>query len=355
MLSIQFMPVRYNFYKGSNKPKKIVIHDTGNPKAGALNHQKYFGGGNRGSSAHYFVDNENIIQIIADTDGAWHCGDGRGRYGITNTNSLGIEMCLTGNMEVTISHTVELTAHLMKKHGIGIDDVVRHYDASRKSCPNYMNKNRWSRWFEFKEQLKDYIDKGSLSRPGGTSATGNFKVYQGSANLGTFSDLKSAIKEGKKWANSTVLSGTKVVWRFRDLYRVFQHSTHLGDFDTKDAAINEALKWKNSRIEQCGNLVWSWGDKVIYKGFRVLQHKADLGTFTNMEDAIKESLKWNNSRIEHSDKVYWRYEDRLYKVAQQGVQLGAFESVENAIVEAKKWAGSIVTQNREIVWKFVDK
>lgn len=153
MLPIQFYPIFHNHNKGTNKPKYIVIHDTGNPNAGAINHWKYFGGGNRNASAHYFVDNENIIQIIKDSDSAWHCGDGKGKYGITNNNSLSIEICLTGNLEKSIANAQELAEHLMRKYSIPSENVVRHYDASRKTCPRSMSGSDWKRWNVFKSEL----------------------------------------------------------------------------------------------------------------------------------------------------------------------------------------------------------
>lgn len=153
MLPIQFYPIKFNHNKGRNSPKYIVVHDTGNPNAGALNHWKYFGGGDRQSSAHYFVDNDNIIQIVADGDSAWHCGDGKRKYGITNHNSLSIEICLPGNLEKSISNALALTKHLMQKHGISPENVVRHYDASRKTCPRSMSGNSWARWTKFKGDL----------------------------------------------------------------------------------------------------------------------------------------------------------------------------------------------------------
>lgn len=153
MLPIQFYPIFHNHNKNKNKPQYIVIHDTGNPNAGAINHWKYFGGGNRNASAHYFVDNENIIQIIDDADSAWHCGDGKGKYGITNDNSLSIEICLTGSLEKSISNTKKLTEYLMQKHNISHKNVVRHYDASRKVCPRCMSQRNWERWTLFKNDL----------------------------------------------------------------------------------------------------------------------------------------------------------------------------------------------------------
>lgn len=162
MLQIQKMLVKYNFNKGSNKPKFIVIHDTGNPRAGAYNHYLYFNGGNRGASAHYFVDTDNTIQIIEDNDAAWHCGDGKGKYGITNRNSIGIEICINDmkNINKVVDHTIDLTVYLMKKYNISIDKVVRHYDASRKSCPNVMSKNSWAKWWEFKTLVQAKLRGG---------------------------------------------------------------------------------------------------------------------------------------------------------------------------------------------------
>lgn len=153
-MNIEFMPIRYNFNAGRNKPEYIVLHDTGNPTAGAENHYKYFNGGNRGASAHYFVDNSRVIQTVKDSDSAWHCGDGKGKFGITNNNSIGIEICLTGNRDKSISKAVELAAYLMEKHNIPVERVVRHYDASRKNCPAILSGNNWAKWWSVKEALE---------------------------------------------------------------------------------------------------------------------------------------------------------------------------------------------------------
>jgi glucan-binding YG repeat protein len=154
---IQQQIINYNKTARSSKPIYIVIHDTGDPGATAQNEHDYFAGGNRDASADFFVDSNDIIQII-DTDShySWHCGDGRGVYGISNSNSLGIEMCLESNgnpSDETVQNTIDLTRYLMDKYDIDIDHVVRHYDASRKSCPNSFMANSWARWRDFKDRL----------------------------------------------------------------------------------------------------------------------------------------------------------------------------------------------------------
>lgn len=164
MLEIQQQIINYNKSVRSSQPIYIVVHDTGNPNSTAQNNHDYFEGGNRGASADFFVDSNNIIQII-DTDSyySWEVGDGGGAYGITNRNSVGIEMCIDseGNpTEETINNTIDLVKYLMNKYDIGIDNVVRHYDASRKCCPCCFSENNWTKWYEFKNRLTSQYKQG---------------------------------------------------------------------------------------------------------------------------------------------------------------------------------------------------
>lgn len=150
--------IHYNYsHRKNQKIRYLVIHDTGNPRPGAdaIAHYRYFGGGNRQASAHYFVDDKGVVQIIEDAWAAWHCGDGRGRYGITNFNSIGIEICINqdGNYEKAVENTLTLTRELMVFYGISKDHVLRHYDASRKICPRSMSGNQWEKWKAFKNKL----------------------------------------------------------------------------------------------------------------------------------------------------------------------------------------------------------
>lgn len=158
MLQIQKKLINYNFSKRTDKIKYIVIHTTGNTSkgAGVENHFKYFNGGNRGSSADYFVDDKTIGQFVNDYNYSWHCGDGKGKYGITNNNSIGVEICVNsdGDYNKTINNTIDLVKYLMKKYSISISNVVRHYDASRKNCPaEILSGKNGVTWTEFKNRL----------------------------------------------------------------------------------------------------------------------------------------------------------------------------------------------------------
>lgn len=152
--------IKYNrSNRGGTPIKYIVVHDTGNPSRGAnaTAHYNYFNGGDRSSSADFFVDD---TQVLCVNDYykyyTWHCGDGHGKYGITNRNSVGIEFCINvdSDRDKTLERTVQLVRELMQELNIPIDRVVRHYDASRKNCPQSMSGNGWAQWYKFKEKLK---------------------------------------------------------------------------------------------------------------------------------------------------------------------------------------------------------
>lgn len=146
--------------------KFIVIHYTGNYNAGAdaEGHYEYLQGATRYGSAHYFVDDRQIIQTIGDSRVAWAVGDnqGHGRYlnGCTNNNSISIEMCVNADADQkkTYKNVLELTKNLMAKFKVPAERVCRHYDVSRKDCPHNFRANNWALWRQFKEEIKAPIE-----------------------------------------------------------------------------------------------------------------------------------------------------------------------------------------------------
>lgn len=156
MLPITKKISKFNFSSRNGAAiRYIVLHYTGNNSDTALANANWFNTCDRNASAHYFVDDDSIYQVVEDSNSAWAVGDGRGLYGIRNRESISIEMCTKGNYVVsqkTENNTVELVKYLMKKYNIPISNVVRHYDASRKICPNW-SANNWARWKSFKMKL----------------------------------------------------------------------------------------------------------------------------------------------------------------------------------------------------------
>ena len=165
MLTIQKMISDYNFSSRQGSAiEYLIFHYTGNKGDTALNNAKYFNACNRNASAHFFVDDENIYQVVNLNNSAWAVGDGKGAYGILNRNSVSIEMCCNSEgviSETTEANALELGKYLMDLYGIDLEHVVRHYDASRKICPNWTNNN-WERWLNFKSKLEGTTVKDEI-------------------------------------------------------------------------------------------------------------------------------------------------------------------------------------------------
>lgn len=180
---------KVNYTKGNNGRKWIVIHYTGNKTDTAWANAAYFRNENRGASAHYFVDETSIYQVVSDDDSAWavgkNYGDGNLFGACNNANSISIEMCSTGGRIAlkTLENAIELTAMLMKKYGIGIESVVRHWDVCSKQCPGWYG---WlppneSIWLQFKTNVRLLASSNASENPTsyGTppeSTTGGYKT-----------------------------------------------------------------------------------------------------------------------------------------------------------------------------------
>lgn len=144
----------------NRKIEYLVMHYVGAVST-ARNNASYFKNTYRGASAHYFVDDNEVVQVVEDKDIAWHCGNDIYYCGARNSNSLSIEMCCyrmsNGNLNITAdteARAVELAKELMKKYNIPISNVVRHYDVTRKNCPAPFVSDQ-KRWNNFKKKLQE--------------------------------------------------------------------------------------------------------------------------------------------------------------------------------------------------------
>jgi N-acetyl-anhydromuramyl-L-alanine amidase AmpD len=182
-LTVEKRIISRNFTRGrsGNKVEYIVIHyfgSLGTAKAVA----NYFAGADRQASAHYCLDEGNIVyQCVEDTDTAWHCGTS-GAYThpkCRNRNSIGIEVrpykldpSTASSAAVRdwyftpeiVDNLVEFTRSLMEKYGIPPENVVRHYDVTGKWCPRpfmgddmneYYGTSGNEQWAKFKARLSE--------------------------------------------------------------------------------------------------------------------------------------------------------------------------------------------------------
>ena len=157
-----------NFEKGrTEKIEWIVMHYTGNKNDTAKNNALYFSRNELDSSAHYFVDDNDIYQSVLDSDTAYHCGAKKYKHPTCrNSNSIGIEMCGHNKNGViyaskkTLENAAILVNMLCNKYNIKIDHIIRHYDVTGKLCPAYWIDNDGLDLF--RKQVSD-INKDKVS------------------------------------------------------------------------------------------------------------------------------------------------------------------------------------------------
>lgn len=152
--------------------KYIVIHYTANDGDTAKGNGNYFANNKVGVSAHYFVDDDVIINSVPDDYIAWSVGGNKYKYTkgatffgkCTNTNSISVELCDTKKngvydfTEATIKNAADLVKLLMKKYNVPVERVIRHYDVTGKVCPKPFVDDEKA-WKEFKERLVDNMEK----------------------------------------------------------------------------------------------------------------------------------------------------------------------------------------------------
>ena len=152
---------RGNYSPGRTQPiEYIVVHYTANSGDTAQNNLDYFARTKTGTSAHYFVDENEVCQSVQDTDVAWHCGSKNPRHPYCrNANSIGVEMCnsVGGVPDATRARTAALVRELMSRYGIDSSHVLRHYDVTGKRCPAPWVDDP-AGWMEFKKMLEEDDD-----------------------------------------------------------------------------------------------------------------------------------------------------------------------------------------------------
>lgn len=187
-INIIKMPLGVHISKAPNREiKYLAIHFTAgsSSKAGSAKSVKHVFE-SRKASADFAVDDQDLVQFNPDLKNyyCWAVGDGNGKYGVTNKNSISIEICSSLKKstsaavpnhsgwyftDAALENAVKLSKYLIKKYNIPIDRVIRHYDASRKSCPGLVGwndgtlykedgsktkeKNNSNEWIKFKKKL----------------------------------------------------------------------------------------------------------------------------------------------------------------------------------------------------------
>ena len=174
--------------------KFIILHYVGAVST-AKNNADYFYSVYRGASAHYFVDDKEIWQVVEDNDASWAIGADKYYTDARNSNSISVEMCCytmtNGNINVAKEveeKAVELVKMLMKKYNIDVNHVIRHYDATRKNCPAPFVKDE-ERWENFKKKLQEQSTEETEEKEEYTDYEKRVRNWQDTMNLDYNSNL----------------------------------------------------------------------------------------------------------------------------------------------------------------------
>lgn len=167
---------RVGVYRPLSAVKAIVFHYTANigSTATALGNARYFANGSEGraASAHYVVDEGNIVYECVPLDTvAWSVGDGQsGKYGkiYNNYNTVSIEMVSHTDAagkyyipEATMKNAARLYQMLLQKLP-NVKAAIRHYDISLKNCPSPLIDEK--KWEDFKKLLQEVDETVTKSK-----------------------------------------------------------------------------------------------------------------------------------------------------------------------------------------------
>lgn len=154
--------------------RAIVIHWVGNPNSSAMANRNYWEtlkSGGRYASAHYIIGLQGeIVQAIPENEVAFHIGTTIEKASALAKSSLfnnqqnyytiGIEHCHVdwdGNFNsATYQTSINFVASLLKKYGLGVDRIFRHYDFSGKDCPKLF-VNHPEKFQKYKDDVKNIL------------------------------------------------------------------------------------------------------------------------------------------------------------------------------------------------------
>ncbi len=139
----------------------IVSHDTGNPGSTAHNNRNYFNNQQPSASAHTFIDDKYILEIIPIYEKAWHVQyqkptDNRMFGADANDAAIGVELCWGPgiNFDEAYKRYVWYHAQLCKTFNLNPrKHIVSHktLDPERKTDPdNALNRHgiTWERFID---------------------------------------------------------------------------------------------------------------------------------------------------------------------------------------------------------------
>lgn len=147
------------------KVNGIVVHYTANPGTTARQNRDYFQGlaqtGQTHASSHFVIGLDGEIVQCIPCDEMAYASNHR------NSDTIAIECCIPDESgkfnSTTYDSLVRLTSWLIGRYQLSVDDVIRHYDVTGKSCPKYF-VDYPTEWENFHQDLLTYIDENGVEK-----------------------------------------------------------------------------------------------------------------------------------------------------------------------------------------------
>lgn len=193
----------------SGTPKYITIHNTAritvNPATTCAEQyvRATYNGNMGGVSVHYYIDDKDCWQMLAENEIGYHAADGYSGPG--NTTSLAIEIIMDGSGKDYDTKAEDrgalLAAILLYRHGLTMNELTTHNRwYPKKYCPTYILPH----WTTFYNKVKTYYNnikkQNSMTEEKPTdnnNKTGDSKILY-RVQVGAFSVKANADKYAKE-------------------------------------------------------------------------------------------------------------------------------------------------------------
>ena len=197
----------------SGTPRYFVAHETANNSADADAHYRYFQGIKFQASAHTFIDDKKILEIIPTNEKAWHVQYNQDKrtlgLGYANDNAVGTELCRPGDFAAAYDRYVWYHAYLCHKFGLKPRQHITAHkfeDPQRRSDPQSWLEPNGVTWTQFINDVQVYHDgwdkdTSSPSKPSKPKNKVDLKVdgYWGKQTTKALQQALGTVADGEIW------------------------------------------------------------------------------------------------------------------------------------------------------------
>lgn len=153
----------------------LVVHETANPGAPAINHVNYWK--TSPYAVHYVMelDGSVVYHTMSDDRKAWHIGNG-------NSHAVGIELCHATNQadfNKQWNEAVKWCGDYLHKRGWDVSHMISHNEArlmwggTDHTDPNAYFNSYGKSWSQFEAAVASYMNTGNFSQATGGSSSGS--------------------------------------------------------------------------------------------------------------------------------------------------------------------------------------